>query len=116
MDTLCLHVKEFEYYYGRLDGTAHYAASPPEFSRIVSQYDRVISTRLHGAIGALSLGIPAVVVTDGDFRIETASRMFGMTLPIAKTIKEGLTTRTVEPKIIEAAKRILWDKYVEALK
>lgn len=89
-DILCLHVKEFEYF-SSLGYKPRYAASPVEFSKIVSEYDRVVSTRLHGAIGALSLGIPAVVVSDGDFRIETCASMFGTFLPVAKTVREALS-------------------------
>lgn len=91
VDLLTVHVKEFERY-AAAGFSPRYAGSVQEFARIVSQYSSVVSTRLHGAIGALSLGIPAVVVSDGDYRIETCARMFESGLPIAKTVREALAT------------------------
>lgn len=88
-DVLCLHMKEFEYF-SDLGYKPLYSPDPETFSRVVSQYSKVISTRLHGAIGALSLGIPAVVVANGDFRIETCASMFGSALPVARSVRDAL--------------------------
>lgn len=114
-DILCVHVKEYEHF--RSVGLRpRYAGSVQEFSRIVSQYDRVISTRLHGAIGALSLGIPAVVVSDGDYRIETCAKMFGsLALPIAKTVREALTLEPYFPNEGFPAKDLFFKQYLERM-
>lgn len=112
---LTVHVKEFEYY-SRLGYNPRYAASPPEFARIVSQYDRVVSTRLHGAIGALSLGIPTIVVAQDDFRIKTAAKMFGAYLPLAATVREALATKNKFAHDLEYYKTVTFEAYKELLK
>lgn len=119
-DILCLHIKEYEYFMEMFEWEktyhkrVYYAADPASFAEVVSRYSKVVSTRLHGAIGALSLGIPAVVVSNGDFRIETCSSMFGNVLPRARTISEGLeVARFILPT--ERAKRGYFDAYMKAL-
>ncbi len=120
-DILCLHVKEFEYYSG-IGLSPRYAGCPESFARIVSQYSKVVSTRLHGAIGALSLGVPAVVVADGDFRIETCAKQFLRKdsypiLQIAPTVREALARgNMVGPNGISSQRAIWWDRYVEAVR
>lgn len=87
-ELLTIHVKEYEYF---LDNGFNpmYAPTVEDFRRIVSQYDHVLSTRLHGAIGALSLGCRAAVIGNADFRISTAAKMFGAKLPCFKNFKEA---------------------------
>lgn len=49
----------------------------------ISQYEMIISTRLHGAIAALSCGVPAALASDKEnYRITTAQKPFGDFLPI----------------------------------
>lgn len=121
-DILTIHVKEFEYYSEMFEfeknyhSRVRYAGSVDEFKRIVSQYDRVISTRLHGAIGALSLGIPATIVSDGDFRIETCAAMFGEgILPVRKTVREALYTEGKLLPAFQGYKQRLFDQHLKAL-
>lgn len=111
---LCLHVKEFEYY-SNLGIHPQYAGSPDAFASIVSRYRKVVSTRLHGAIGALSLGIPAVVVSNGNFRIETCASMFGSYLPVASNVAEGLevdTHKVIQPMKDKAREAWLKELYI----
>lgn len=62
----------------------------------IAQFKTVVSTRLHGAIAALSMGIPAIVVGKGDYRIESAAAMFNELLPVAQSFSQAreLTTAT----------------------
>lgn len=115
VDMLCLHVKEFQHY-SKLGLKPIYANNLYSFADIVSQYDKVVSTRLHGAIGALSLGVPAVVVSDGDFRIETAAKMFGEHLPVAKSVREALNMnlpKQVDQGFVEMAREAWLGKLEE---
>ncbi len=108
-DILTVHVKEFEYFSDQ-GCNPLYAGDTASFANIVSRYQKVISTRLHGAIGALSLGVRAVVVSDGDFRIETCSKMFGA-LPIAKTVREALA----DPFKYDYMRNVAFDMYLDKL-
>lgn len=110
-ELLTIHVKEYEYF---LDNGFNpmYAPTVEDFRRIVSQYDHVLSTRLHGAIGALSLGCRAAVIGDTDFRITTAAKMFGAKLPCFKNFKEA----QVGDYFDTPARLELQAKYLEAMK
>lgn len=86
-DILCVHVKEFLYYKDKYPNRrVLYASNEQSFFESATRYTECISTRLHGAIAALSLGIPTFAVSaPGDFRIRTAVGMFGPALPVAPT-------------------------------
>jgi hypothetical protein len=89
---LCMHLKELQFFLSRGYKNVRYAATGGDALRIIREYPRVVSTRLHGAIGALSLGVPAFVVGCNDFRIATTTRMFNVSdiyLPIGASIREG---------------------------
>lgn len=112
-DVLTLHVKEYLHYAQMKQCNVHYANTPDEFYKIVRQYPSVISTRLHGAIGALSLGRPAVVVSNGDYRIETAANMFGAYLPVCDNIyKAEHPSYFLDYRSYQCRE---FDKYIEVL-
>lgn len=131
-DVLAVHIKELQCFNPMAwprRGALRYAGDTDSFRNIVPNYGRVLSTRLHGAIGALSLGIPAVVIADGDFRIETAARMFGDILPIAKDFKAGYAlidgsgvgkaggeAATLSPLRILKFKETIWNTYLKELR
>jgi hypothetical protein len=112
---LCLHVKEFKYFKSLGYKNVRYAATGAEALRIISEYPRVVSTRLHGAIGSLSLAVPSVVVHNGDFRIGTAANMFGENLPQATSIAEAKAKRTLTSDEIKDYKWEQWATWCKAL-
>jgi hypothetical protein len=118
---LCLHLKEFHYFKSQGFERVSYAASGAEALRIIGRYERVVSTRLHGAIGALSCGRPAIAVSDGDFRIETCARMLDSKLAGARSVREA--NGVVDNGCILPCKEFIldwkweqWNKWVEVLK
>ncbi len=114
-DTLVLHPKELKYF-NSLQPNLYYAHSADRFRYHVAQYQMVLSTRLHGAIGALAQGIPSVVVTNGDYRIETAARMFGSILPVARNFEEAHKILLHQPKDIAEFQRASRQKWDEVMK
>lgn len=56
----------------------------------IGRAKKVVTTRLHAAVAGLAQGSEVVIVGAGDYRIETAAKMFG--IPVVKNFKEGLTT------------------------
>ena len=54
-----------------------YSYEPNDYLRWLSDYSVVISTRLHGAIAALSLGVPSILVaSDDNIRIRTTQGLY----------------------------------------
>lgn len=80
---LTVHADELLYFTKRYPGKeVLYANDTESFSVHTMGYNQTISTRLHGAVGALSLGIPSVsVAAHSDFRIRTALDMFQGLIP-----------------------------------
>jgi len=62
---ICHYMDEFEYA-ARNFSDVVYSSDAVDYLDIYNQFDVVISTRLHGAILAHSLGIPSFVLTSGD--------------------------------------------------
>lgn len=70
---------------------AHFSFEPRDYFAVYSEYDWLITTRLHGALSALSAGIPAVLVTDpGNRRIQTASALYREILPTENSLSAAL--------------------------
>jgi hypothetical protein len=115
--TLCLHVKEFAYYTKQGFTDLHYAYSAQAALEIIRKYKRVVSTRLHGAIGAMSLGIPATVIGDKDFRIKTCAAQFGGYLPCVGSFEEA-SRHGVNPghEMLDEFKWRTWNTWLEKLK
>lgn len=83
-DLLCLYIDEWKRF--RSAGlNPIFCDSPADYLDVMSQYRQVISTRLHGAIAALSCGCHAQLVLDPDnFRIVDAQTPFGKLLPVVQ--------------------------------
>lgn len=103
-EKLCVHVKELAYY-----RDAQYAGSCGAVLDKIARYSGVISTRLHAAIAALSLEIPAAVVGKGDFRIETCADMFGDLLPCVENFTEA--EKALDLTIGEKIKEFKWESW-----
>lgn len=111
---LCVHVKELKYYSG-LGHKCKYAQSPSEFRSAFTLRTSAFSTRLHGAIGALAMGVPACVISDGDFRIETAAKMFGNLLPIVKNFSEAKERKLAFSSHLADFQDHVWGEYTRLL-
>lgn len=63
--------------------TIRYSYEPNDYLQMLSQYKGIITSRLHGAIAALSLGIPTVLIAEEtNKRINTTAKIFGDLLPV----------------------------------
>ena len=75
VDVICHHVDEFVDFAKNL-APVRYSFDSYDYLNILSDYDLIISTRLHGAILANSLGKPAIMINPGDTRCKGASSLF----------------------------------------
>lgn len=82
-DIICFYIDEFlKFARHKSNVSVRYAYQSEDYEALISDYDVIISTRLHGAIHALSMGVPAALVSDGNYRIESAAGMFSELLPV----------------------------------
>lgn len=113
------HVKELQHFTEFSQGRKiEYAATGEALLKTLSKYQRVYSTRLHGAVGALSLGIRSVVIGDRDFRIRTAASMFQEYLPCVKNFEEAKTVHLTSSSSIfefKEEQKNLWVKTMKAM-
>lgn len=75
VDVICHYIDEF-IEFARTLAPIRYSYEARDYINILKDYDLIISTRLHGAILANSLGKPAVLLYDDDSRIKGASTLF----------------------------------------
>jgi hypothetical protein len=81
LEAVCFYYPEFARY-ARLLEKVHYSFESQDYlSRILPIFKALISTRLHGAIAALSLGIPAALVDFGSLRLRTTAALYKDVLP-----------------------------------
>lgn len=103
-------IEEF-YLYKSKGYEVEFSPSPADLLTRIGRYKNVYTTRLHGAIAAMSTGSNAVIVNKGDFRIETAAKMFD--IPVVGSYDEAYKT---EPKgLSEDLKWNTYNTYVEDL-
>lgn len=72
------------------DVLIRYTDNASEYVDILSSYGTIVSTRLHGALLGLALGIPTALIERSDFRVNSARSMFGKLLP-SLTVDEALS-------------------------
>ena len=75
LDVICHHIDEFVDFARNLE-PIRYSFDSSDYLEMLSHYDLVISTRLHGAILANSLGKPAIMINTGDTRCKGAISLF----------------------------------------
>jgi hypothetical protein len=110
IDLITTHRHEWHHY--RAAGfRPHHAVSPDDFVQQLTQYDRVISTRLHGAIAALSLKCTAAIVCDRrNHRITATVDRFGRPwLPIIQPEDEWQSLPLISPHLLS-----LWQQKTAA--
>lgn len=112
-EVLVVHRKEMEYYTS-IGKAVRYAASGNDVLTYLRRHNQVVSTRLHAAIGALSLGLPATVIGDTDFRIRTAGSMYKSILGLASNIKSAQFVETDRVKILRF-KEDQWSNWIKEL-
>lgn len=78
-------------YFSRRGFDVTYNYDPLKLLFKIGQYKRVVSTRLHGVIAGMSVGAEGVLVGKGDFRIESAARMYN--IPVVANFEEALKTK-----------------------
>jgi hypothetical protein len=59
-----------------------YSFDPFDCFQIIGEYRSIVSTRLHGAIAAISQGIPSFLISRGDYRLATTQELFSEVLPL----------------------------------
>lgn len=81
-DIICLYIDEWKRFRS-LGLNPIFCDCPSDYLEVLSSYQRIVSTRLHGGIAALSCGCTSFLVADKEnFRVIDAQKMFGDMLPI----------------------------------
>jgi hypothetical protein len=75
VDIICHYIDEFSEFSGDL-APVRYSFDARDYIEILSEYDCILSTRLHGAILANSLGRPAILLYKNDPRSRASSDLF----------------------------------------
>ena len=75
VDVVCHYIDEF-LKFGRTLSPVRYSYDSRDYIDILSHYDLVISTRLHGTILANSLGKPAILLNSSDPRCRSTASLF----------------------------------------
>jgi hypothetical protein len=75
VDVICHYIDEF-IEFARTVAPLRYSYDARDYINILNDFDLIISTRLHGAILANSLGKPAILLYADDSRIKGASTLF----------------------------------------
>lgn len=116
-DIICHYIDE----YLTLPGQVRYSYDAQDYLRIYNDYDIVVSTRLHGAILAMSLGIPAILVAHGgrhESQLAAAASQFPMlsvvTPDAVEDAIENMDVSVVSEAII-AYKERTFNEYVSKI-
>jgi hypothetical protein len=107
-EKIFFHVNEYLYF----KQSGIFVNTARDAQAVIGCYSKIFSTRLHGAIAALSQGIPSVVIGEGDHRIETAAEMFGDFLPVARDFSHAETIVLKSSEEIDELKWRCYDSYV----
>lgn len=68
-----------------------YSYAPEDYFDLYQHYDWIVTTRLHGAISALSAGVPAVLVrAEDNLRVKNAADLFRDVLPSCSSLGQAL--------------------------
>ena len=73
MDIICFYTDEF-FRFSNL-GNVRYSYEYHDYFQILQEYGLIISTRLHGAMAAFSLGIPSKLVAQDNYRIQSTCEL-----------------------------------------
>ena len=88
-DVICSYIDEFTFYSAR-GYTCRYSFEPMDYFSIFDEYDKIVATRLHVALPALAMSIPAVLLaSDDNVRIQSSQKMLSPILPIANTCQDA---------------------------
>lgn len=108
-EILCVHKNDF-YYFQRKGFSPRIFSSVGHMMQTIGQYKKIMSTRLHGALAAVSLGIPTVVVHDQNERIRDAMEMFEGLIPQVKNFEQAKKIKGSDPEKLD---KFRWEKYAE---
>ena len=109
VDVICHHVDEFVDFARKL-APVRYSFDSSDYLEMLSHYDLAISTRLHGAILANSLGKPAIMINTTDTRCKGASSLF----PFIYTTDLNNLSATINNIEISTLERLIeWKHEIE---
>lgn len=78
---------------------------------IYNDYSAVVTTRLHGALSAVSHGVPSIVLTDQDFRVESTLELFSTLVPCLDAEEAFCAAHAIDQE-----ERLLFGERVQAFK
>lgn len=98
VELITLYIDELRFY-SHEGFTPRYSYDAADYIRpngILSDYRYIISSRLHGALGALSLGIPTSLVPNGSHRVNTAGQLCRQVMPLGSFTEEFARAQAME--------------------
>jgi hypothetical protein len=103
LEVISVHASEFaELKKRRINMEIVYSFEASDYAKLLGAYDVVISTRLHGAIAAASLGVPSIVLNREDFRVNSAQAKLADILPLMRPAEALAFARSIaEPALAE---------------
>lgn len=117
IDIICFYIDEFECF-SRIIKHQHviYHFDAKNYVHIVKNYTYIYSTRLHGAVLALSCGVPAMLISDQNYRLSSTQALFGEFLPMIhsdklshhylKNLEDKMTNGAFSQKVINFKKTV----------
>jgi hypothetical protein len=81
LEAICFYYPEFARYARQVQKTHYSFESKDYLESILPSFRAIISTRLHGAIGSLSLGVPSALINFGSFRLKSTVALYKEILP-----------------------------------
>ncbi|MDR2892067.1 MAG: polysaccharide pyruvyl transferase family protein [Deltaproteobacteria bacterium] len=87
---ICFYIDEF-LFYSKAGYACRYSFEPMDYFSIINDYETIISTRLHGAIPALAMNRPAMLLTsENNVRIRSTQKLYEKYLPITDSLDVAL--------------------------
>jgi polysaccharide pyruvyl transferase WcaK-like protein len=108
VDVICHYIDEFTQYCRSLS-PVRYSYDARDYIGIINDYDLIVSTRLHGAVLANSLGRPAILLNN-DARCRGAASLFPFIYP---STPEGICDQIASLKINEVKKLPSWKAHIK---
>lgn len=117
VELVCHYIHEFGEF-AKAFPAVRYSYEAGDYLKILSEYDLIVSTRLHGAILANSLGKPALLVDFQDSRCSGAAEAFPwIKMASPKELETAMESVSVEKfsREFPAWKKSVWNQYMGLL-
>jgi hypothetical protein len=79
-----------------------YSFDSAEYYSIFKRYRTILSTRLHGAIAALSVGVPAAILAKDNFRVQSTQKLFEAVLPSLSPVEAVVWASSMDGEDLKA--------------